>query len=198
MISKKSTLLNALLRFLIVSGLVIAAGYIVYRNALFIQTMWPYQFFLTGITVGIAYLAFKCNVRNAGFLILLIWFSMVLGNGLLIGREALHSWHLILRSAYILGMTCAIYLYVHSLAKPLMRTFLHRIMAATILIAVMNGMIILILGILSSGKPSEMLQAIYHNIAIGGQIGILTGIGIEIAEYVIGKLYGTQIENAKR
>ena len=197
MSSKGNTLLNALLRFIIVTGLIIAAGYVVYRNAVFIRTMWPYQFFLTGITVGVAYMAFKSTSRNNGFLILLIWFFLVLSNILLIGREALHSWHIILRSIYVISMTCAIYLYVRSLGKSLMSTVIKRIMAATIIIAVINGVIVIILGILSSGRPSEMLQAIYHNIAIGGQIGILTGIGIEIAEYVIGVLTGTQLKGTK-
>jgi len=195
MSAKSITLLNALLRFVIVSGLVIAAGYVLYRNAVFIRTMWPYQFFLTGITVGIAYMAYKSTSRHNGFLILLIWFFLVLGNILLIGREALQSWHIFLRSIYVLSMICAIYLYVHSLGKSLMRTVIKRMMAATIIIAVMNGMIVIILGIVSSGRPAEMLHAIYHNIAIGGQIGILTGFGIEIAEYVIGKLQERQKES---
>ena len=47
---------ESIVRFIIVTGLIIAIGYYLYEKSVFIPTHWPFQFLVSGITFPVYYL----------------------------------------------------------------------------------------------------------------------------------------------
>lgn len=185
--SNNNTWKQVILRGVIVSGLVIAFGFIVYQSSIFTPTTPPFLFLVTGVTIGISYAAFKSSVPRNGFIALFVWYVI------LTGRHASHNaWIFILEGSYIMGITGAIYLYILIADKPFINGRTQRIVASTLIIGIVNGLIVIFLGLFRIGAvvahPEVFLQASYYNLKIGAVMGILSGLGIELAEYVIKRL----------
>ncbi len=53
------TLKQAIIRCFTISGLIIAIAFLIYRAEVFTPTMWPFQFLVSGITIGIAFTTFR-------------------------------------------------------------------------------------------------------------------------------------------
>ena len=175
---------EAILRAVIVAGLVVAFGFVVFRPFIFIRTMVPYQFLVTGVTLGISYAAFKSRAPRIGFIALFAWYA------LLTGRHASQNiWSFILFGCYIIGITAAVYVYILVAGKSFVNGRTQRIIASTLIIGVANGLIALLLGSFSIqavlASPRVFLEASFYNVLIGAVMGIVCGVGIELAEYVL-------------
>ena len=71
----KDNLTLPIIRFLCISGLITAMAFLIYQKNVFIPTRWPFQFFSSGITIGLAYTAFRKNHVVIGLIALLCWGS---------------------------------------------------------------------------------------------------------------------------
>jgi hypothetical protein len=178
---------QSILRALIISASGILFGFVLYGNAVFISTLVPVQFTVSSITAGIVYAALKSQSPRIVWAMLLIWYA------LLTGREALHnSWLFILYFTYIVGITVAIFAYNHIVTKPAVNRVVLRPIFAAAIIAIVNGLIIILLELIQYivyGIHFRIrLDIVNLNTQFGAIIGIAIGTGIEIAEYLIRKL----------
>jgi len=179
---------QAALRGAIIAGLVVGFGYLVYDSAIFIHSMKPFQFLETGVTLGIAYAGFKSGFPRIGVIGLFVWYVLITG------QHALNnSWSFILFGVYIIGITSAVYFYTRMVDRPLVRGRIRRIIAMSLIVGIANSVIVIFLGLLMLpavlAETEIFLQAIYFNLTIGILMGALSGLGIEISEYLIAQLW---------
>jgi len=183
---------NNILKQGFISAVIIIAiglgiGFLLFRSNIFMPTRPVYQITMASITVGIFYSMLKgSNLRNA-LAVLLIWYVISLT------FSSRHNYSiLILNLTYIAGLSLAVYLYMLAIRKSLVGNAVGRIASFVITTAVINTLIILVLALLSLPRaidsPNLILDAGYFNLKMGTLIGLILGIGIEIAEYVVRKI----------
>lgn len=182
--SISNTWKQAIWRAVIVSGFVIVIGFIIFHSSIFISTNPTFQFVVTGVTIGISYAAFKSGTPKYAILPLFVWYLF------LVGKQALeNTWILILSSSYILAIAGAIYLYLFIASKSFINGRIQRIVALTLVVGIINGLIIIFLGLFrikeAIANPIWILTTMYSNLQIGTVIGIISGLGIELVEYVL-------------
>ncbi len=183
----ENTWKHIILCAIVISGVGILVGFIFYRYSVFIPTMRPFQFAVSSISAGLAYAFSKSSIQRHLLPALFVWYVVL--TGLLV---KLTWWSLILNFAYVGGITSAIFVYNYAASKPYSNRIILRIIYAGAIIAIANGLILMFLGIFSVKVIffhfSVWLSAIEYNVEIGAVIGLAIGLGIEIAEYLNGKM----------
>ena len=173
-----------IIRFLIITGLIIAIGYYLYENSVFTPTHWPFQFFVSGITVGIAYSTFYKNNHSMGIIILFIWYIFL--TSLILKRD---SWVFILEGTYISFFTASVYIYILIIQKYIKENILLRFIVSCILFGITNSLIVVFLNLLSPDKMltdiQRILTPIILNLEIGAGIGLFFGIGVQLSDSFI-------------
>jgi hypothetical protein len=171
-------------RFVSVAGLIVGIAYLIYHESVFIPTRWPFQFSISGITIGLSYAFFSANKIKEGIAILVLLF--VISSGSIIEH---HTWNFILNATYICVMACAVYLFLFIIRKQYFTNRIMCIVIAGVIIGVSNSLIILVLRLfspLSSFAQFPMLvEALHLNLKIGTVMGLLFGIGTELSKYII-------------
>ena len=177
-------IIRHIVRFLIVTGLIIAAGYSFYKESVFISTRWPFQFFSTGISLGLAYAAFSTKKYRAAIGILLLWY--IVFTGFLFEHNA---WIFILNGTYIALTSAALYLYLKIIQKSFASSSIFQVILSGLLFGITNSLIIVLLALFSShfefNNLSILVQPMLLNLRIGIIIGLLTGISINLADLFI-------------
>jgi hypothetical protein len=181
----------AILRALIVTVLIMIVGFAFYRFWIFDTSMMPFQFTLSGVTAGIAYATAKGpSIRN-GLAVLFLWY-FVLTSAIF----GFNTWLMKLDLIYVAGIAAAIFFYDYFVKKPFFNMAIKRIILAGVLVAVVNGLIIVILSTIASRamvwRVASTWYMVYKNTELGALIGLAGGCGIEIAEYVVAK-YGSRL-----
>ncbi|GEM_PF-1396301 len=178
---------HIILRAFIVSGVGILVGFILYRSAVFIPRMWPFQFTVSSIPAGVAYALNKSSMRRHLLPALLIWYIILTG---LIVKLTWRS--VILNFAYVVVITLAVFVYNYVVTKPFSSKAILRIVFAGAIISIANGSITILSAIylfkFILANSVVWLNALEHNAEIGAVIGLAIGAGIEIAEYLNNKL----------
>ena len=182
------TLKLAIVRFVIISGFIIAVAYLIYQIAVFTPTMWAFQYFVSGITLGIAYVTFKEKNYREGIALLLLWYIILVG---VISKG--NHWVFILEGVYICIIALAVYLYIIIIKRSFVRNEISRIIVSTIIVGLSNSFIIVILELyrlqsISSPFP-DMLNGMFLNFKIGATLGLFMGVGIELSNYFIDVVY---------
>ena len=178
---------HVILRALVISGIGVLVGSIFYRSSVFIPTMRPFQFTVSSISAGIAYAFLKSSMRRHLLPALFIWYVVL--TGLLV---KLTWWALILNLTYISGVACAILIYSYAITKPYSNRIILRIIYSGAIMSSINCLIMIALAVFSLNAIfshfSVWLSSVKHNAELGAIIGLAFGLGIEIAEYLNGKL----------
>ncbi len=173
-------------RVLVVAGTTIAIGLAIFQLGVFTPTMRAFQFTFSGITAGLFYAAIKEGNLRIGFAALLVWYLV---STFLIEHGESNSWLLVLNLAYIAGIAGAVYLYGRLVQASLLRGIAQPIAAMGVLIALANGLIVIVLASLSGRQmlahPMIVLEQSFRNLQLGTLLGLAIGIGIEIAEYLL-------------
>lgn len=173
-------------RALIVAGTAIALGLAIFQGGVFTPTMRAFQFAFSGITAGLFYAAIKEGNFRLGFVALFVWFLIL--TFIIEGGED-NSWLLALNCTYIVGIAGALYLHRRLVEASLVRGIAQPIAAMGVLIALANGLIVILLASFSLRQvldhPMVVLEQSFRNLQIGTLLGLAIGIGIEIAEYVL-------------
>lgn len=182
------TLKQAIIRCFTISGLIIAIAFLIYRAEVFTPTMWPFQFLVSGITIGIAFTTFREKNYWGGLALLLLWYLV-----LTIPTSQGNSWIFILEGVYTVIISAAVYLYIHIAGKSFIKNEISRIVTSTLVIGIFNSLNILVLSLytlqsLFSHFPS-IVDAMFLNLKIGAMLGLFMGVGIELADYLIDALY---------
>ena len=175
---------QAIVRFVITSGLIIAFAYLVYRIAVFTPTMWAFQYFVSGITIGIAYTTFRGKNYREGLVILLLWYIILVS----VISEG-NYWIYILEGAYTCIISLAVYSYILIIRKSFVKNEISRIIVSIIIIGSFNSFIVLVLSLYSIQSLfahfPNLLDAMFLNLKIGAMLGLLMGVGIELSNYFV-------------
>ncbi len=179
---------RAIIRFIIIAGFIIALAYLIYQIAIFTPTMWPFQYFISGITIGLAYVTFIDKNYRVGLVLLLLWYFILVG---VIAKG--NSSVFILEGTYTCIIALAVYLYIIIIGKPFIKNEISRIIASTIILGLFNSFIVLVLYLytipsLFAHYPF-MLNAMFLNMRIGAILGLLMGVSIELSNYFIDVVY---------
>lgn len=168
-------------RFIIISGLIIVAGYYLYQNSVFIPTHWPFQFLVSGIIVGIAYAAFSKNHFSTGAAILFVWYIILTS-----WISDHNTWVLILEGTYITIFSASVYLYIKIIQKYEIENILIRIIISAVLFGIINSLIVVILSLFSPQilltNFQRVLSPMMLNFGIGTGIGLFFGIGVKLSD----------------
>lgn len=185
---------RALLRATVVACSGILAGYALYPSLVFVPTMKPSQFVESSITAGIAIAAFRTSSRRNALAALFIWFVIV---PVLAGP--FHYWLLVLAFVYVSGIAGAIYCYDIIVHRGFADAPLKRTVLAGGLVALANGLIIIVLSLILFRFSLSHLDAVWTNIVdnlkLGALIGLAVGVGIELAEYAIRRMAEPESHN---
>jgi hypothetical protein len=189
---------HVVIRTFIIAGVGIAFGYLVFRFAVFVPTMPPYQFTIASITVGLCYSMLKGSTLRNTLSVLLVWYFV--GTTFSDTRHY-WIWIMILQFAYVAGLSFAVYLYMFFIRKRYVRSMAIRIASFLVITAITNALIVQALALLSFPRviahPFQYLQASFYNLELGTMIGLALGIGIELGDYAIRRLSSWE-ENSER
>jgi len=175
-------------RALIVSGSGMILGFILYQFLIFTPTMKPSQFTFSSINIGITYAALKSHSPRNGLAALFVWY--IIATTVFV---QFNWWLLILNVAYIAGMACAVFILQRVVNTRLAQGSLQRIVLAGAVVSVTNALIVIVLTLFSLrvliSHASSIMETIFYNLQIGALIGLATGIGMELAEYLTGRFF---------
>jgi hypothetical protein len=186
---------RGLLRAAVVTIVAMAVGFAFFRSLIFIPTMKASQFMISGVTAGIAYAGWRGTSLRQGIVPLFLWYLV-----LMFLVEDFNSWLPVLDGAYIVGIAGAVWLYLYAVRASLVRGWMQRVAAAAVLVALANGLIVVVLAAVS--VPSLLLQGqflhdtVFWNMQIGTLIGLGVGWGFECAEYLTARFLPEGVEAA--
>jgi hypothetical protein len=175
---------QSLLRALIIAGIVTGFSYAVHGAAAFNSMYTAFEFFANGVAIGIAYAAFKVGQYRNGCAALLGWYVIFTG---FIARSE-HSWNYFMVASYIIFLAGAVYLCLRINNKWFANARIQRIIATTLIIALTHGIVVIFLQLVTGALFSHPLKALewsYMNFRNGTLIGILSALGMELAEYAV-------------
>lgn len=175
---------DAVVRVLVVAGIAIAFGYLVFGSAVFNVRMTWFEFVENGVTVGIAYMTFKSNRVRIGFLVLFFWYLFLIAF-LFVPHN---NWNPIMEASYVVGLTASVYVYFLLDRKHIIKGPIQRIICASLLIGFAHGVIVLFLQLITLRVFVHTLETLswgFMNLKNGTVIGLLCGIGMELTEPII-------------
>jgi len=179
---------QSIIRFLIISGLIIALAYFIYQIAVFTPTMWAFQYFVSGITVGISYVTFQDKNYREGLVLLLLWYVILVS---VIAKG--NNWVFILEGVYICFIALGVYLYLVIISESFIKNEISRIIVSTIILGIFNSLIVVVLNLYSLQSIFDhfpnILDAMFLNLKIGLILGLFMGVGIELANYFVDVIF---------
>ena len=187
--STEKFLKQVAVRALIVTGIGLGIGFLIFRLNIFKSSMPTFQVTMACVTVGVFYAMLKgYNLRNA-MAVLLLWYLI---SNIIDGPR--HYWMMIVNLVYIAGLSLTVYLYMLIIRKGLISNIIIRIALFVVITAIMHALIVYVLALFSLPKavaqPYSIMLVGFHNLELGTLIGLALGIGIEVADYTVCKLPG--------
>lgn len=171
-------------RVVVVGGLAVISGLILFGSKTLNPVMGAFRYVADGVTIGIAYAAFKSGQVRNGFAAELIWYMLIMT---LMGYSY-GWWNYVMTAAYMVGLTAAVYLLLFFIKKNYVRGLILRFVAAVIILVVAYWVIILFLQVVNRGlfvNPLRSFKWVFMFTETGAIIGALCAIGMELSEYVI-------------
>lgn len=168
----------------------ILLGLVLFQFSIFVPTQKASQFVFSGVAAGISYAFLKSSSLRNMLAAQLVWFIVI---RVRVGEVSL--WLLLLDATYIAGIAAAVYAWLTLSDRSYVRTSVQRIVAAGVLVAVANAIIVFVLGVFAAGAvtshPTSWFEAILFNLQIGTLIGLAVGAGAELAEWLVTKFFMT-------
>lgn len=178
---------QSVVRLLIVAGAGIATGYTFFQSAVFNPNARASQFLTSSITSALWYSALKASRLREGLAALFVWYILL--SVVLVRPD---SWLLLLRLVYVLGLAAAVAVYIYAVKNDLVRGVTQRVAAMGVITALVNGLIIVVLALFSGPLlfhyPVSIVAAAFENVQLGTLLGIGLGAGMELAEYLVGRI----------
>lgn len=172
------------IRTFLVGGMAVGLGYLFFGRGVFDIRMILFEFVSNGVTIALAYTAFKSNQVRNGLVSLLVWYFILVA----FVYVPHNNWMPIMEASYVLGLTAAVYIYFLLGRKHLMKGWLQRIAFAVILIGLTHGFIFVFLQLITLKvfvHPLETLGWSFTSLKYGAVIGLLCAVGMELSEHVI-------------
>jgi hypothetical protein len=172
------------LRIIVVGGMAVGFGYLVFGSAVFkVHTTW-FEFVANGITIAIAYMAFKSPRIRDSFVVLFFWYLFLIAFVFV----PHNSWNPITEASYVVGLTVAVYFFFFLNGKHIINGWFQRIICVVLLVGFAHGLIVLFLEVISLRvfiHPLRSLDWSFMNLKSGTVIGILCGVGMELSERIV-------------
>jgi hypothetical protein len=174
---------HTIIRGLIVIASGIGVGFLFNRSLIFIPTMVAFQFTYSSITAGLFYAFLKSSSLRSALLAALVWYvaSTVI--------DPKNHYTLVMDCVYVVGISAAVYLYLHLIRGPVFNGIVHRIATMSLLTGLTNALIaiglVLFWAVFARISLHRAPQLGFENFQIGTLIGLGVGVGIELAEYVV-------------
>ncbi len=175
---------DAALRVLVVGAVAVGFGYLVFGSAVFNMRMTWFEFVANGVTIAIAYMAFKSNQVRNGFIVLFFWYLFLIAFAFV----PHNNWMPIMEASYVVGLTASVYVYFLLDRKHIIKGSIQRIICVSLLIGFAHGVIVLFLQLLTLrvfAHPLETLGWSFMNLKNGVVIGLLCAVGMELSEFII-------------
>ena len=175
---------EAILRIIVVSVIAIGSGYLFFGSAVFNPRMTWFEFVANGVTIAIAYSAFKSSQIRDGFALLFLWY-LFLNVFVFLPHN---DWMPRMEASYVIGLTASVYVYFLLARKSVISGWVQRIIVICLLIGFAHGLIVLFLEVLTQRlfiHPSETVGWSFMNLKTGLVIGIVCAVGMELSEYLI-------------
>jgi hypothetical protein len=175
---------KAIVRFLVIACIVIAFSLVVFGSAAFKPELTSFEFVANSVTIAIAYAAFKAHQARNGFAALLVWYLLL--TGILFTPHYMSNF--IMAASYIVGLTASVYFYLKASDKWFTKNLIQRVVAGALIIGVAHAVIVIFLQVVSLKvfiHPDKSIEWSYLNLKNGTLIGILSVIGMELAEYLL-------------
>lgn len=172
------------LRFVVIGGLAVILSFILFGPLAFNPFMTSFEYVASGVTIAIAYAAFKSERVRNGLAAELIWYVFLMT---IIGYSN-GWWNYVMEASYIIGLVAAVYLYFMLINKRIVKGLIQRAVAVIIIVAVAHALIVIFLQLVNSGifvHPLRSLGWSLMNLRNGTVIGIISAIGMEFSEYLI-------------
>ncbi|MGO9482349.1 MAG: hypothetical protein ACLP05_11300 [Candidatus Kryptoniota bacterium] len=182
--SDRKLLIDTIIRAIVVAGVVSFFSIIVFGAAALEPQLAQFELLKNGVTIAIAYAAFKGNRLRDGFAALLLWYVLLTA----VIDVPYHAWNFVMEAAYIVGLTYSIYFYFNVVGKTLGKARVKWIIAATLIVGTAHGLIFIFLQIISLrvfAHPIETFEWSFIDLKNGLVIGILSALGMEFSEYVV-------------
>ena len=175
---------QALVRCISISGVIIGLAYLIHGSSVVIPTRWPFQYLISGITIGIAFTTFRDNNYREGIALLALWYVILLGS---IAERFM--WIFILEGTYIIIISFAVYLYITIIRNPFINNEFLRVCTSIVILALANSFIIIVLKLISLTPIyphlSQIFDAMFLNMKIGAMLGLFMGVGVELSDSII-------------
>ena len=184
------------LRIALIGGSVYVLSFFVYGKLIFDPTMSPSAYGVNAVTLGISYAMFTARRFRDGFTMLLVWYIVV--TGLFFHRHT-GWWNFLMEAHYIIGLagTAALYVYVIEKKLPL-HHWVQRVILWTLLCGITHGIIVILMQIITARFFSHLplvASYSYHNLRSGIMVGLISGLGLELSEYLLRKMKEKRGEN---
>ncbi|MGD0591406.1 MAG: hypothetical protein ABSA44_11515 [Bacteroidota bacterium] len=177
-------IIQDIVRCISVSGVIIGLAYLIYGSSVFIPTRWPFQYLISGITIGIAFATFRDKNYREGIALLALWYIILFGS--VTGR---HSWMFILEGTYIIIISIAVFFCITIVRKPFINNEFLRVCTSTVILGIANSFIVVLLNLFSLTHIyphlSQIFDAMFLNLKIGAMLGLFMGVGVELSDGII-------------
>ncbi len=188
MSSDNDILKKAIVRTLVIAGLVFVPGLIVFGTSVFNPLLTRFEFVANGVTIAIGYAAFKARRARDGFAALLVWYVVLT----LIIFSPIYAWSFIMEASYVVGLTASVYFYLWVIRKRFANNRVQRIIAAALILGLAHGVIVIFLEAVSLrmlAHPVKTFTWSYMNLRNGTVIGSLSAVGMELSDYLVNLLF---------
>lgn len=175
----------AILVIALIGGSVLVFSLIVYGAQVFNPAMSASAYTVNAITLGIGYTMWRSRNFRDGMTMLFVWYVVVTG---LFFHPHAGWWNFTMEAVYLCGLACAAGLYVYVADTKLqLWHWVQRWILWTLIIGIAHGCIIILLQVISMRiklHPYQTLNYAYLNLRSGTMVGLISGIGLQLAEYL--------------
>jgi hypothetical protein len=174
---------SLLVRLLVItiSGLLI--GYLFRGSSIFDPSAVAFQFTFNSITAALFYSTMKSSSTRNALVVALVWYLL----NTLTYPKNVHM--MVMYLVYVAAILVTVMLYLRSIRRPMFQGTVQRIVAFSLLTALLNGLVVVVLEIIwtvFAGAQFQRTSAIaFENFQLGALIGLGVGAGIQLAEYML-------------
>ena len=181
--TSSNSVLNTIIRIVVVMVCGMGTGYLFYGTAIFVPSYTPAQFTMSSITAALFYGVSRSYSYRSATAAVFVWYVVST-------LPSIHNWWIfVLHLVYVAAIAGAVYFYQLLVRRPVLRGIFQRIATFSLLTGTMNAIAILFLAtvttLFSHVKLSTVYQIGFENFQLGTLIGLGIGAGIEIAEYLL-------------
>jgi hypothetical protein len=172
-----------LVRLLVITISGLLVGYLFRGSSIFDPSTVAFQFTFNSITAALFYSTMKSSSTRNALVVALVWYLL----NTLTYPKNVHM--IVMYLVYVAAILVTVMLYIRTIRRPMFQGIVQRIVAFSLLTALLNGLVVIVLEIIwtvFAGAQFQRTSAIvFENFQLGALIGLGAGVGIQLAEYIL-------------